>query len=322
LSSGRPAGVRSWRPSDPVGGSGSPILSRLALWIGPVEKQASMAAELPVDIPDDVRDELELAIWCVKTYEVVVPVGAEYGRWHVGRSESENGLYQRPSQAQLSELLDAIYEVLRLRVNASPFDSRILWDVREAREQTVGDFKPYSFSPFAQLFDASIGACNDYPSAFEYVGHVMYALSRSLQACDIPAIIGPSAFGSLKRDEDDRVFGGELDEQRLESLAFLTGLTFALPELYSDKIIAELTREARAAAELRATRQGWKSKDTANAQGCWSEPDSPKRWAKVFNMHPDTLKSRIREGKIRAMKLSTKSYRIHTDDLPKTQPPL
>lgn len=50
--------------------------------------------------------------------------------------------------------------------------------------------------------------------------------------------------------------------------------------------------------------------------GQWSEPDSPKRWAKRFGLSWDTLKKRLREQKIRHRKLSDRSYRIHRDDLP------
>ncbi|MCC6126898.1 MAG: hypothetical protein IT426_18190 [Pirellulales bacterium] len=54
----------------------------------------------------------------------------------------------------------------------------------------------------------------------------------------------------------------------------------------------------------------------ANDGGPWSKPDGPKQWAKMFNLSWDTLKGRIESGQIRAKMLSTKSYRIHVDDLP------
>jgi hypothetical protein len=52
--------------------------------------------------------------------------------------------------------------------------------------------------------------------------------------------------------------------------------------------------------------------------GSWSKPDGPAQWAKAFGISWDTLKRRIKDGKIRCKKLSTKSYSIHVDDLPKS----
>jgi len=52
------------------------------------------------------------------------------------------------------------------------------------------------------------------------------------------------------------------------------------------------------------------------SDGPWSKPDSPKRWAKLFNLSWDTLKRRFDDGTIRHKKLSSKSYQIHVDDLP------
>lgn len=49
----------------------------------------------------------------------------------------------------------------------------------------------------------------------------------------------------------------------------------------------------------------------------WSSPRSPAEWAKAFRVSWDTLKKRFDDGSIRATKLTTKSYRVHVDDLPK-----
>jgi len=49
----------------------------------------------------------------------------------------------------------------------------------------------------------------------------------------------------------------------------------------------------------------------------WSQPDGPKQWAKKFGFSVDTLKRRFEDGSIRHKKLTTKSYCIHVDDLPK-----
>ncbi|QDT24795.1 hypothetical protein Enr10x_00870 [Gimesia panareensis] len=47
----------------------------------------------------------------------------------------------------------------------------------------------------------------------------------------------------------------------------------------------------------------------------YSKPKSPAEWSKHFDCSWDTLKKRFDCGKIRVIKLSTKSYRIHKDDL-------
>jgi hypothetical protein len=52
------------------------------------------------------------------------------------------------------------------------------------------------------------------------------------------------------------------------------------------------------------------------ADGPWSPPDSPAGWSKRFKVSWDTLKRRFKDGSIRYKKLSSKSYRIHLDDLP------
>ena len=48
----------------------------------------------------------------------------------------------------------------------------------------------------------------------------------------------------------------------------------------------------------------------------WSRPYSPNELANMFNCSWKTLKKRIEAGKVRANALSTKSYRIHVEDLP------
>jgi hypothetical protein len=62
-------------------------------------------------------------------------------------------------------------------------------------------------------------------------------------------------------------------------------------------------------------------REAATADGPWSKPDGPKQWAKAFNCSPSTLKRRFEAGTIRHKKLSSKSYCIHVDDLPKQPPP-
>jgi len=48
----------------------------------------------------------------------------------------------------------------------------------------------------------------------------------------------------------------------------------------------------------------------------WSRPESPKRWAKVFNCAPRTVRRWFEQQKIRNRKLSTRSYVVAVGDLP------
>ena len=57
--------------------------------------------------------------------------------------------------------------------------------------------------------------------------------------------------------------------------------------------------------------------NTTASDGPWSQPNGPSQWALTFGCSWATLKRRFEEGKIRHKKLSTKSYCIHVDDLPK-----
>jgi hypothetical protein len=58
----------------------------------------------------------------------------------------------------------------------------------------------------------------------------------------------------------------------------------------------------------------------AQAEGPWSQPDTPAGWAKRFNMSWDALKLRLEDGTIRNKKLSPRSYQIHIDDVPYPKP--
>lgn len=57
-------------------------------------------------------------------------------------------------------------------------------------------------------------------------------------------------------------------------------------------------------------------KKAPQSNGQWSKPDTPSRWAKRFGFSVDTFKRRVNDEKIRAKKLSDKSYQVHVDDLP------
>ena len=53
--------------------------------------------------------------------------------------------------------------------------------------------------------------------------------------------------------------------------------------------------------------------------GPWSKPDSPGRWAKVFNVSRRTFIRYVDKKAILAQKLSDKSYQVALSDIPKPQ---
>jgi hypothetical protein len=55
----------------------------------------------------------------------------------------------------------------------------------------------------------------------------------------------------------------------------------------------------------------------SQSDGPWSKPDGPSQWAKAFGYSVDTLMRRFKAGTIRHKKETSKSYRIHVNDLPK-----
>ena len=77
----------------------------------------------------------------------------------------------------------------------------------------------------------------------------------------------------------------------------------------AQKIATEATR-----LEADAKR---KQGEDETADGPWSKADGPQQWAKKFGFSTDTLMRRFEDGTIRHKKLSSKSYRIHVDDVPK-----
>lgn len=62
----------------------------------------------------------------------------------------------------------------------------------------------------------------------------------------------------------------------------------------------------------------WDMKTALDEVGpsAYSRPRSPSEWEKIFDLSWRTIKRRIDSGKIRAKKISTKSYRIHVNDVP------
>lgn len=82
----------------------------------------------------------------------------------------------------------------------------------------------------------------------------------------------------------------------------------------SERNIGELT--APAVIALLGMETECEFKRSSDSRDYYSAPKAPSEWVKLFPWEWDTLKKRIEEGSIRAIKLSTKSYRIHKDDLP------
>lgn len=52
------------------------------------------------------------------------------------------------------------------------------------------------------------------------------------------------------------------------------------------------------------------------SDGPWSKADTPSRWAKRFGISRATFVRRVTDGKIRGKRLSSKSYLVHSDDVP------
>lgn len=59
------------------------------------------------------------------------------------------------------------------------------------------------------------------------------------------------------------------------------------------------------------------AKDATPQDGPWSHEDSPKQWAKLFDMSESTFRRRREKGVIRCKVITEKRIRVHIDDLPK-----
>jgi hypothetical protein len=86
----------------------------------------------------------------------------------------------------------------------------------------------------------------------------------------------------------------------------------------------EASRDSLPAGAWEAAQKGYATLARLSAKleskpddGPWSKPDGPTQWAKKFGFSSDTLMRRFKAGTIRHKKLSSKSYCIHVDDLPK-----
>ena len=53
-----------------------------------------------------------------------------------------------------------------------------------------------------------------------------------------------------------------------------------------------------------------------NATMKWSKPDTPKRWGKIFGLSSRTFIRRVKNGEIRAKKLSDRRYQVDVRDIP------
>jgi excisionase family DNA binding protein len=286
-----------------------------------------MDTESQDELPEDLKEELDTATEFIQHYtKCVFMTDGRYAHFENARDFYLG--FRWPSQAQFDELVEALYWIASCdAVCGSPFDSRIIYEIGKVRSRTVGGFKPdlqFLVTPFGRGSDS-------YDSAFQFVSQLLYATDLVLRSCDLRAIFGVEAFDELElahaepefptnaiESEDllgDVAPGEELDAHAHEAIAYYAGLANALPVFDSHKLLAELRREAHAVSEFRQTHESWLSKGTSSGE-LWSEPRSPAEWAKAFNVHRDTFLARVREGKIRAKKLTSKSYRVHKDDLP------
>lgn len=161
---------------------------------------------------------------------------------------------------------------------------------------------------------------------------------RVRQINGVTSEIVTNAFPIITWIERNRPNAADLEKQRLFHLEDAAKKCAAadIPE-YAAGVVQPQTTTAGMSAGVRSVAElsvfclmfskailGWANEFEremgqvqTTADGPWSEPDSPKQWAKRFNMSWDTLKRRIDEGKIRVKKLTSKSYQIHVDDLPR-----
>ena len=84
-----------------------------------------------------------------------------------------------------------------------------------------------------------------------------------------------------------------------------------LPDMNAEGVAKEIQLEWAAAKK-------WAAADLAKtgSKAEWSSADTPARWARVFQVSAKTFKRRVEDGKIRAKKLSDRSYQIDARDLP------
>jgi hypothetical protein len=156
--------------------------------------------------------------------------------------------------------------------------------------------------------------------------------------------ISLAAFPLITWIERNRAGSANLEKQRFLQLENLAEGCAAsdIPE-YANGVIAERTKDSppisdglRLVAELSVYSLmfskailGWAdeidlveraSKAVRSTDdGPWSDPDTPASWAKRFDIGWDTLKKRFESQTIRNKKLSSKSYRVHLDDVPGTK---
>ncbi len=256
-----------------------------------------MAQSTPPELPDDFQKAFDDALECLEAYtQLVCP-------------HFDDESYETPDDVEIGNYLAAVKAIDNLdlgKIEGLLFGREILREMSEARAKFTGHFKPeieFKFpisTPIAQEFD----------SAFEFVMSLTYAAWAVIELCDVNFV---PLLGDAN-DENDHLLEAYCAADR--ALAFFLGSLRSLPYVEGEEIEAELEREVRAAAALRLAGKSWFAADIPNGTDSWSEPASPAEWAKRFNMSWDTLKARIQEGKIRAQKLSSKSYRIRRDHLP------
>ncbi len=279
---------------------------------------------MPDELPEDLKELLEIGSEFIQHYTICAfMIDGKYAH-HENARDAYQG-FTWPTQEKFDELIEAMYSITGCdAVYGSPLDSRILYEIGRVRERTVGKYKPdvhFLVSPFGGGRDA-------YDSAFEFVDALLHATTLVLRSCDLRAIFGVRAFDDLELaheeretnpddvEEEEETEAKDLDAHAHEAVVYFAGLANTLPAFDSHKLLAELNREVYAVLEFRRTNESWRSKGSPASDSVWSEPRSPGEWAKAFNVHRDTFLARVKDGKIRAKKLTSKSYRVHKDDLP------
>jgi hypothetical protein len=182
-----------------------------------------------------------------------------------------------------------------------------LREITEARNKFTGKYVPTLY--FARTWFLNDGG--EWDSAFSFVEMLTSSLVEFFYGDSIR--FGAEILGPAYDDNDEMLFPYW---EGLNAFHYFRGRVETLPSIQDWEVKSELEREVRAAAALRSAGRSWFDIAINEDGKAWSEPASPAEWARRFKLSWDTLKARIDEGKIKAQKLSSKSYRIRRDHLP------
>jgi hypothetical protein len=95
-------------------------------------------------------------------------------------------------------------------------------------------------------------------------------------------------------------------------IAAVVDAILGFPDFDAEEIRGRIQWENVKVKEHRA-----KATPEAPSVDSWSKPDGPTQWANIFGVTPETMVKYFSEGKIRNKQLSSKSYQVHNDDIPK-----